>query len=56
MEVVRQAGAILNDLSKAFYCIHHWLLIAKLYAYGFDKNVLNFILIRIWRDGNKEQK
>ena len=37
------AGAILTDLSKAFDCLNHDLLIAKLYAYGFDKSALNFI-------------
>ena len=37
------AGAILTDLSKAFDCLNHNLLIAKMAAYGFDKNALLFI-------------
>ena len=36
-------GAILTDLSKAFDCLSHELLIAKLQAYGFEKCALNFI-------------
>ena len=37
-------GAVLMDLSKAFDCIPHELLIAKLAAYGFDKKTLKFLL------------
>ena len=36
-------GALLTDLSKAFDCIMHDLLITKLQAYGFDNDSLNFI-------------
>ena len=38
-----QAAAVLANLSKAFVCIHHELLIAKLNAYGFDNLSPTFI-------------
>ena len=37
------AGAILTDLSKAFDCLNHDLLLAKLDAYGFSNEALKFI-------------
>ena len=36
-------GLLLTDLTKAFDCIMHDLLIAKLQAYGFDNDSLNFV-------------
>ena len=36
-------GALLTEFSKAFDCLSHELSVAKLDAYGFDKNSLKLV-------------
>ena len=38
------AGAVLMDLSKAFDCLNHDLLIANLHAYGFSEKSLRMVM------------
>ena len=46
-------GALLTDLSKAFDCLSHELLIAKLEAYGFEKKSL--VLINDYLTNRKQR-
>ena len=46
-------GILLTDLSKAFDCISHDLLIAKLHVYGFSKTAL--LLIYDYLSGRKQR-
>lgn len=48
-----KCGVLLTDLSKAFDCLMHDLLIAKLHAYGFD--YLSLKLILCYLTGRKQR-
>ena len=43
LDISGKIGAVLMDLSKAYDCLPHDLLIAKLAAYGFDSESLRFL-------------
>ena len=48
-----KCGVLLTDLSKAFDCLVHDLLIAKLHAYGFD--YLSLKLINNYLTGRRQR-
>ena len=54
-ETLDKGGALLTDLSKAFDCIQHDPLKAKLAAYGLDSYLLSLFSVILMRE-NKEQK
>ena len=49
----RKIGVFMMDLSKAFDCISHDLLIAKIHAYGFENQSLK--LIHNYLNGRKQK-
>ena len=51
----KYVGAILMDLSEAFHCIPHELLIAGMDAYGLNENALTFFFSYLKRQKQSVQ-
>ena len=56
LDYKNRAGAVLTDLWKAFDCLNHDPLIAKLNAYGYEKNAINFIIYDYLKERKQRTK